>query len=243
MKQIRMCLLFIIMFLLFNNNALAYSFCSDQREMELSALANNVNVNYMRYEKHSNPYISETFGVETTDVIDGFYIAIFNLTDDLNAKIVSGNSKKSIVVSSKNANDDGVVYIDVGEATTIKNYTVSIRSNDDNCMNEVLKVKAVTIPMKNDFYDYALCQENPEFVMCSEYTMIDYSEVSDREFSEKLNEYIGKQNNDDNNKESFFKSIYLFLKRNVSTILIIGGVVIVVGGAVYIYHIRKKRLV
>lgn len=242
MKRIKVCLLLMFMFFLFNKDALAYSFCSDEREIELSALANNVNVNYMKYEKYSDAYMSETFGEQTRDISKGFYITIFNLTEDLNAKIVNGNSKKSIIVSSKNADDNGIVYVDVGEANSIKNYTITIRSNDDNCMNEVLKVKALTIPMKNDFYDYALCQENPEFEMCSEYTMIDYTEVSDREFSEKLNEYIDKNKDNNDDKESFFKKVYMFLIRNLSTILIVSGILVISGGATYIYYIRKKRL-
>ena len=242
-KNIYYGLLFI--FLLSITIGVKASTCSDQRVLELSSLANNVNVSYQEYDKLVEEYTSETF-VDDTDedphvksTYAAYYLTIYNLPNDLNVSIIRNDTKKSVVAYAKDKEDDGVVYVDTGYAAKVKLFTLKIRSNDSNCQNEVLKTVAITTPMYNKFSQYNSCQENPEFSLCQQFTTTDYSDVSNDQFIEKLEEYKTKKEEEEKKKKSIFYNIGKFLEA-YGWYIVIGLVILGVAIIVIIMRRRKK---
>ena len=215
------------------------STCSDARVIELTSLANNVRISYEQYNKYSEPYYEETFGIENyQDVYRSFYITIYNLPKELNALVVRNDTKKALVVTNDNVNSDGVIYVDAGEADMIKEFSIDIRSNDSNCKNEVFKTATITTPMYNSFNNKEICNENPSFELCQEFSFSDYSGVTDKEFLNSLNDYKEKKEKQESLAKSPWYNIKLFIGR--FKVIIIIAVICVIVGVIY-YFIKKKR--
>ena len=225
------------------------STCSDQRVLELSSLANDVNASYQQYDKVVDEYESEIFvgdedeDTKTQSTFPAYYLTIYNLPKDLNVSIIRNDTRKNVVVYADDKEDDGVIYVDTGYAAKVKLFTLKVRSNDSNCKNEILKTIAVTTPMYNKFSQYNSCQENPDFKLCQQFTTTDYSDVTNSQFIEKLNEYKEQKAEEEKKKNSLFYNIGQFISKNrwyiIISIAIIGVALIVI----YIIRRKKSRLV
>ena len=220
------------------------STCSDKRVLELSSLANEVNVSYQQYDKVVDEYDSETFVDEndedahTRSTYPAYYLTVYNLPNDLNISVTRDDTKKNVVASAKDKEEDGVLYIDTGYAAKVKLFTIKIRSNDSNCKNEVLKTVAITTPKYNKFSQYNSCQENPEFNLCQQFTTTDYSDVTNEQFIEKLEEYKAKKAEEEKRKSSIFYNIGKFFE-NYGLYIIIG--VVIIGVAIIVIYIRRRK--
>lgn len=215
------------------------STCSNTREIELSTLANNVKVNYVEYNATPNTYTSPLDDQEDTAYTPAFYIAVYNINDDLNVKVRREELKKELVLTSKDVSEDGVIYIDAGTASEIKNFTISIRSNDSNCMNEVLKTTTITVPMANIWNRKEVCQSLPDYSLCQAFTTTDYSNLTEADFNRKINEYKVEKEEEEKKSNSIGYKFLAFLKDNWLMILII--VVVLGGGTTYIVLRNRKK--
>jgi len=236
MKKKNYLLTLLILFIAFTMKVDA-STCSNERIIELSSLASNVQVSYEPYEDNVTTF-DETFDVEVDDSDPAFYITIYNLDEGLNAVVTREDIKKAVVVTPEDADADGVILVNAGTAYSIKNFTIKIRSNDDNCKNEVLKTATVTTPKYNDWFEREACEENPDFEMCQEYSLNDYSNVSDREFSEKLTTYKEEKKKEEERKNSLWYKISSFLNKYKWIFIAIALAVIAI---VIVIIIRRKK--
>ena len=218
------------------------STCSDARILELSSLANNVNVSYEKENRISDTYVAAETNETTNDTYPAFYVTIYKLTKDLNVSITRDDIKKTVYANAEDAYDDGVIYVDAGFATMVKTFTIKIRSNDSNCQNEVLKTVVVTTPMYNIHSQYEVCKENPDFDLCQEFTTVDYSEVTDTSFSAKLDEYKEQKAKEEKRANSIFYKIASFISKYRWIFITIA--VLVIAYVIYFFIKRKKsRLV
>ena len=240
MKKKNYLLTLLILFIAFTMKVDA-STCSNERIIELSSLASNVQVSYEPYEDNENLGISDTHNVPYSQK-PAFYVTIYNLDEGLNAVVTREDIKKAVVVTPDDADDDGVILIDAGTAFSIKNFNIKIRSDDDNCQNEVLKTATVTTPKYNAWFEREACEENPDFEMCQEFTYTDYSNVSDSEFSEKLTTYKEEKKKEEERKNSLWYKISSFLNKYkwifIAVALAVIAIVIVV-----IIRRKKSRLI
>ena len=219
------------------------STCTSERVLELSSLANDVNVSYQQYDKLVSEYDSETFKDEEDSVVKdtypAYYLTIYNLTDDLNVSVIRNDTSKNIVAYAKDKESDGVVYIDTGYAAKVKSFTVKIRSNDSSCKNEIMKTVVVSTPKYNKFSTYDSCRDYPEFDLCQQFSTTDYSNVSNSQFIEKLNEYKEKKIEEEKKQKSVLYQIGKFLSTYKWYIII--PVVIIGVALIVIYIIRRKK--
>ena len=221
--------------MLISVNVKASSTCSSEREMELSSLANNVNADYEEYEMPLDPDYTDT---EEVGMTPAFYIRVYNVTDDLNVKVTLDGSTSSTYVNASNAASDGIIYLDTSYADTVKSYTLTIRSNDSSCKNEVLRTITITIPMHNYFANYEDCDNMSDFYLCQEFTTTDYSDVSDKDFTTKLNEYKETKAEEEKKQNSITYKTFDFIK-TYRWYFIIGGIVVI--GIIAYVVIEKKR--
>lgn len=234
MKNIKLVSLFVILFFIaVKVNAL--STCTMERSMELSSLANNVNVDYDIYDEFEE-YTDGPEGAHTS-TYHNFVIRIYNLTNDLNIRLDLEGATKTAFYYYKHVEEDGILYIDSGRPDSIKHYTITIRSNNTNCMNEVLRKIEITLPMENYFHSMSLCQDNPEFAMCQEYTTTDYTDVTDSQFVSQVKEYQENKKKEEESKVSF--KLMEFLRRYGIYVIII--VVVVIGGLLFVFIRNRIR--
>ena len=238
MKKINL-FLFAFFFMVCAGKVNALSTCTMERNIELTGLASNINVDYVEYKvEHGNDYFADLEDGQT-DFEPGFYIRIYNLTDDLKVEIKNSNSKEPTIAYKDDANDDGIIYYDSGYPGDIKNYNIIIRSNDINCEDQVIRQLAVTIPKLNSFYDMDVCRDNQDFALCQEYTSVDYSKVTDQQFMKQVEDFQQRKNEQKRKEASFWYRLLMFMKRYLW--LFITLIVMGVGVYVYIKFRNKQR--
>lgn len=216
----------------------AQSTCSSAREMELSSLANNVNADYEEYDKLLDPEVASTEDVGTTPA---FYIKVYNLTSDLNLKVTLDGSKNSTYVNSSDADADGIIYLDTSYANSVKNYTLTIRSNDSSCKNEILRTITITIPMRNYFATYSDCDDMSDFYLCQEFTTTDYSDVSDKDFTTKLNDYKENKAAEEKKENSITYKTFDFIKTYRGYFILIIAIVVAILVFIKVKKAKEKR--
>ena len=241
------CYVLLFLFCMCITQGVNASTCSDKRVLELSSLANNVNVSYQQYDKLVDEYDSETFAGEDDTIVKStfpaFYLTIYNLPSELNVSIIRNDTTKNLVFYATDKEQDGIVYVDTGFAGKVKLFTVKIRSNDSSCKNEVLKTVAVTTPMYNKFSKYESCIENPDFNLCQQFTTTDYSDITSSQFNEKLNEYKEKKAEEERRQNSLIYKVGKFLSTYKWYIVIPAVIIGVALIVIYIIRRKKSRLV
>lgn len=235
-------LLILFFTLMFVSLASVKADCSDSRTLELSSLANNVNVGFEKELRVVDTYTAYETGEKVEDVFPAFYITVYNLTKDLNVAITREETQKTGYLYYKDIDEDGVLYIDAGVADMVKNFSVKIRSNDSNCKNKVLKTVTVTTPMYNLNSQYDVCQEYKDFNMCKEYTTVDYSDVSQDAFNDELNKYIEEKAKEEKRANSIFNKIAKFISK-YRWIFITVIIIAIAFAVVYFINRKKSRLV
>lgn len=242
MKKSILLIIFTASLLSINFTVKAASTCSSEREMELSSLANNINVDYQEYDKATGSDYDDFYDdneEEKTTTLPAFYIHVYNLTNDLNLSVIKDGQAKGTTVYYSNLNSDGVLYLDSSYANTIKNYTIKVRSNDSNCQNEVLRTITITVPMQNYFHNYQACIDNPDFYLCQEYTTSDYSEISTTQFEEELSSYKVEKEETEKKESSWWYKLGKFL--DTYKWLFITAAILIIGSVIYIVIRNKKR--
>ena len=241
MKTKKILILFFALMFVSLTSAKASS-CSDERILQLSSMANNVNVSMERYDKLSDEFFAEETGETEQQYFPAFDVTVYNLPSSLNIAVTREDINKTIYLTTKDADEDGVVYIDAGFATIVKNFTIKIRSNDSNCKNEVLKTVTVTTPMYNLKSQYEACKENGDFNMCKEFTTVDYSDVNATSFTTELNKYLDEKAKEEKRANSIFYKVAKFISK-YKWIFITVIVIAIAFVVVYIINRKKSRLV
>ena len=141
--------------------------CDYERAAELSKIAGNIQFNYS-YDVDSNDF--PIFTVNMTNVTNDIYVV-----DETDGTIVRES-------------EHGFVYDFTG--TTID---YRIYSNDDNCKDELISTKSITIPHYNGFSALDDCLKYPNFKYCQ--TWLNTENLSQDDFNDELENYIQKMNN------------------------------------------------
>ena len=240
MKKKLLILFFALMFV--SLSSVKAGTCSDARTLELSSLANNVNVGMEKELRVADEYTAYETGEKYQDTYPAFYITVYNLTKDLNVSITREETKKTGYLTYKDIDEDGVLYVDAGFADAVKTFTVKIRSNDSNCKNEVLKTVTVTTPMYNLNSQFDVCQDNMDFNMCKEFTTVDYSDITQDQFHEELEKYKQEKAEEEKRANSIFNKIAKFISK-YRWIFITVIIVAIAFAVVYFINRKKSRLV
>ena len=225
--------LFVVLFLmLLAVPVRAASTCSDERNIELTSLANNVNVDTLEYEKAMNDDGDQTV------YQPAFYVRVFNLTKDLNLKVEQVGSKKISYFDSTNVASDGIIYLDSDLANHVKQYNITIRSNDVACKNQVLRKVQITTPQFNTFTLSSGCngEDLKDFYLCQKFVDKDISKLTQEDFNIEVNKY---REENKKNKNNIGKKTSSFFIKNGKVIIIIAA--IVAGVVVILVLINKKR--
>lgn len=236
--RLRYVLFVLATFLMVNTKTMALSTCSMERTKELTSLAQNVNVDY---EEYKNERGKETYpDLDEGEIVTepGFAIRIYNIPEDLNVKIKRNGMKEEKELYKSDANENGILVYDTGFPDVVKNYTITVRSDDSNCQNEVLRKISITIPALNYYYDYEICKANPEYYLCQEYVSVDLKSMTTDKFMKQVEEYVQQKEKKEEEESKLGYKLMAFIKRYAGlfiTIIILGvGIFVVI-------RIRNKQ--
>ena len=211
MKKLSIYIIFLISFFTFSSNTKAS--CTYSTTANLKKLATNVNVTYT-YKIQDN---KATFDIRFANLTNDIY-----LYDSL-------NDKKYVVTGE-------IVLKDFQDG---QKYRFFIKSNNNDCKDEVLTTKYVTLPKYNTFYGNELCKGIEDYVLCQRWGAFNISSYYD--YQMQINKYKAslikeKKEEKEIEEKTFFEKVGSFLLKYYVFILL--GIIIVC--STLIYFLRKK---
>lgn len=185
--------------------------CDYQRKAELSRIASNVQFSY-NYETN---YGGGAF----------FKVFVTNLTSDIYIKDDRENNFPLVGESELSyLSGDSIKY--------------EIYSNDNNCKDEIILTKYISLPIYNSFYSSPECQEHPDFKYCQKWS--EYS-IDTEKFEKEYSKYVNNLSVQDPTSESEKLSDILKAVFNEYKVLIITGMVFLLI-VIIVYILRKYKL-
>lgn len=223
------------------SSAKAESNCDYKAQNELKTAASNVKANYeirkVVIDGYGNVHPELKYeDVETTP--DGeaeleyvrakaVYINLTNIVEDIYIKVTSDDpsmeTSKYGITDMKN----GVLSFKVPDIDIIRNYEITIYSNNPSCIGEELRKITITTPRYNEYSGIGMC-ENSDKYYCQEFITSEINKTEDEIAEELTKEYLEEVVNETKENKMF---IYL----------LIGGVVLVLAGVATTAIIIKKR--
>lgn len=223
-------------------NGVKAATCELERQSQLSAIAYNVNYDYVEY-KEENTTASGTSGDYGTTVNPvyqyGFNINLYNITDDVYVKLTDQNSGSSYNLFYANSKD-GTITIDAGYSTEVKIYNVEILANDNNCKGSSLRTFTITLPRYNFYSNFDVCAEIPEYYYCQTYLTTD-DDISYTDLNKGIAEYKEQQAKEKKQEEFNNSAVGVTLSFIGKYKFYIIGAAVVVGGLITFVVIKKKR--
>lgn len=224
-----------------------YAKCTYAEKAALNNEVANVKVRAeMGKEAFDDPG-SECAGLQDGDVCEPPYrhfanINVLNLSDNFYINVKNGVTKQNQKYDFSQVPEDGILNIEWDDVTQTNTFTITVyASSKTSCADTKLKVIHVSTPRLNDFSNYEICKEVPDFYLCQEYVNYDEDPSYD-EFEEKINAEIEKRNEEKKKEEEkgFFEKLWEFVKKyKVAIIVGTAVIIVVVTGTVII--IRKKK--
>lgn len=144
--------------------------CNTQQQATLQKIASNITYSYEYIES------SDSFNITLTNLDNRVYIK-----DDSTNKIYRNISNKEITIGGYR----------VGSVITFSIYDPSY------CTPSSLRIIYVNLPAKNKYFNTDICKDLNDFYYCNKWTQ---NNLSKKEMQDKIDEYKGLNNTDDDEK-------------------------------------------
>lgn len=232
--KIMFTLLFTFVFIL-NVNAE----CSYKERKSLLDEAKKVDIGYEiitneRTVEGVNPDSGEDMSVKVEDYEYKFYIT--NLTDNIYIRYYNlfDNEEKYIM---SNELSDGIYHFSDNNYLDLYKYIFEIRSNNNNCLGDVMYTKKITKPVYNIFSSFSICSKDgmEDYKYCSKFITKQFN-ISESEFIKFANEYYDSLQNKEDNQEN--NEVIEVIKKYWYIIVV---VVVAILSIVIVIIVRKKR--
>lgn len=240
-KYAKYLLIFICASFIYNISVLAQTVsCPASVKRNLAVAANYIKASYEIIDNSE----------EKTLVIDGqstvykipnysFAISIYNLTEDLSAYVLPTNGTGFNVYYEDTT--DGIYTFNDYNFGEIYNYTITIKSDNDECLGTTIRTIKFTKPRYNAFSEFAYCQNSSNFY-CQKFigTEINIGSVDD--FLNKIKVNIDNTNpNKDKIDEN--REIVTIIKNNWKIYILIFLVlaVLIVAAIFFIKKYKAKK--
>lgn len=211
MKKISLIIVFVLAYITCIENTNAS--CNYTRLSNLKKIASNVDISYT-YKINDNKAT--------------FDITIANMTKDIYL-YDSYNDKKYVQTGEFVINDfkDGTKY------------RFFIKSNDNDCKDEVLITKYITLPKYNQYYGDPICKGIENYTLCQKWGT--FNVTSYKEYKEKIEKYKAslikeEEKKVENKKQTLIDKVINFLYKYY--VIILSTIIIV--GSILIFYLSKK---
>ncbi len=234
---------------IFVSNVGAASVCSTSEQAELRTAAGNIRAMNQEMEEDLDPsiYGFPDAGDETTEIdppkVNYFDISVSNITDKFYIEVTNDYDKERVRYNNSNSTDD-IITFPWRNLEQVTNFTIKVYTSENTgCPNELMRTITLKLPRFNEYYDYALCTDAPEFNLCQKYVTFDY--VEQINFLEQITEYLtNKRNQGINANEydnSLWKRIMDFIADNKYYFIGGGAALVIVAGVAVVVIVKRKR--
>ena len=209
--------------------------CNNDDASKIKNAAEKVKISYKVEKVNAGTAIDlDAEGMPEVDLYDyGFVVSIQNITEDIYVVVKNdysddvftyhySDTENGTKVFQSFANDDSVTF------------TFEIKSENENCKDEVYRKVSLTTPIYNGYSEMEFCKDKDNLDICKQFTV---DKITDDDFVKGLENYNNNNNtkdNTDNNKTNIFKE-------NKYVFIIGGTVIVIIGVATAWIQIKKKR--
>ena len=176
--------------------------------------------------------------VAKTDYIS---VNVLNLTENMYVDVTNDyDNAQKIYQYSDTTN--GNLSFDWYEVKEIVTYTIKVyTSNTTGCSGELLKTLTVKLPRFNEYSDYSICENFPDYYLCQRY--VTYEKVEFDSFASRMATEIEKkyqEENEEKENSKWYKKVGEFISKH-KLVFITGGVVLISAAGIATFIIIKKR--
>ena len=171
--------------------------CSKNELKSLSEIAQSIEFESEKVEiKIGTSFDIDVPGAPEVDSFGTVYnLTLKNMTDDLYVVITNDFDETETILNKETIKENKYVY-QTKFTEKIITYTLELRSNKYDCINEVIRKFTFITPIYNAYSDLLICNEVPEYKFCQEFITEDIPTY--QEFFNELEKYK-KENNIPNN--------------------------------------------
>ncbi|MGN1379690.1 MAG: hypothetical protein ACI4XR_04800 [Bacilli bacterium] len=182
-------------------------------------------------------------GQEECDTEYSFFkVSVLNLSENFYIKVSEG--KKTITTLTYNNIVDGIASFNVEDITETHTYKFDVYTSDKtNCKSSLNRSFYLTTPRINEYANYSICTEIPDYYLCQKY--VTFTDTGFSDFVDKIESYKKEEEEKEKEKnKTFFEKVGDFIKKHRG-VFITGGVVIIVGiaGVIIIKQKRRKDII
>lgn len=217
-----------------------HAVCSYEEQAKLNSEAATIKAVYEEIQKEmdKNSYVCGDGVDECTEYYPVFKISILNLSENFYVKVSSDN-KFSKTFEYKDA-QDGIISFELSDLSKVNTFTFNVyNSSKSGCSQKLNRTFYLTTPRLNEYYNFNICDEIPDYYMCQKY--VTYEDKGLTDFIRVTNEYKDKKDAEEERlNKNFFEKIWTFIKDN-KTVFITATAVILTAGVCTIIIVKKKR--
>lgn len=216
--------------------------CTYSEQASLNNEVANVKVRYETLQETEEDSGGCDGGGECSPVYYPYInVNVMNLSKNFYVTITDSVTGKTNKYYYDDIPADGILKIRWDDVSKINTFTVNVYSSEEtSCPDTRLKVTHITTPRWNEYADFAICEDVPDYYLCQRYVTYE-KDPSYGEFVEKIEDEKKVQEEREKEKEKgFWDKIKEFLSKN-KVFIIVGTVVVIIGIAGCTIIIRKKR--
>lgn len=250
MNKLKFFAVSLVTFLLLSTTAHAAGTCNYEEKAKLNSEVANVKTNFEikqeTIELSPEEAPDEYYGTSMADNLsikeDYIQINILNLTENLYVEVTNDLNKEKQTYKYSDS-DNGNVAIIRKDLDKIVTYTIKIfASSNTGCEGTALSTKYVAVPRYNDYSEYSLCSQVPEYFACERY--VTFEEIDFSKFIEQVTKEIenkNKQAEEEKENGKWYNEVGNFISEN-KVYFIVGGVaLVVIAGVVTVVIIKRRR--
>lgn len=164
-----------------------------------------------------------------------FNIYINNIKEDIYIIVTNSVTKEEKTYTYEDS-DNGVITFKDYNVNKIKTYTVDIYATNKECTQKLKSLK-IKLPMYNEYSDYGICSDAPNYYLCYEYVneKVDYSY---EELAQMISNYLSEG---ESKKEEEKDPVKIKEKKNRDVVIIISvASVVIIAGLAFVIIRRRK---
>ena len=185
--------------------------------------------------------VVETFKNDSNEKekLSEFYVEIKGAVNSPGVFKVTSDNNFNKTFYYKDA-QDGIVSFELSDLTKVNTFTFNVYNTDKSgCSQKLNRTFYLTTPRLNEYYNFNICEEIPDYYMCQKF--VTYEDKGLTDFIHVTNEYKDKKIAEEEElNKNFFEKLWSFIKDN-KTIFITSTVVIITIGIGTVIIIKKKR--
>lgn len=239
---------FLAFVIFFVSCSLVQAACDTTENNRLRDLAMKVQMSYKEEKEELEPgtyFPPDGLSPEEQEEYVGyrtlFHVYVTNITEDIYVEVKNKNTGATTTYHYSDT-DNGKITLKQ-EIYERNKFTLTVYADGGECNGSKLATHSLETPVFNEFSNYELCINSPEYYMCNRY--VDYDLPSFTEFVEKIakyNEDKEKKKQEDQEKNEN-KGFLDFIKENKLTISIVAIVIVGAGALTTVIIVKRKRRV